>query len=213
VCVRVCVCVVMDLLGSVVAANPCPPLPLLVNRTDSKTGRPIDGFGNTHHVLMQAYSHAMQRGNEKANAERMATQTALTEVLMQAFHADGPATAPGAVADPDPLPNPEALYTACTTFTRNYLHAFMPDRPVPDARFAAYDDVSTDSYGGNPIVRASCEHLAGMIYYDEGGTRPFEDVLAPLKRMQFSGVLCKYGEVHRARAAATAVANSVEELD
>ena len=54
----------MDLLGSVVAANPCPPLPLLVNRPDAKTGRPTDGFGNTHHVLMQAYAHAMHRGNE-----------------------------------------------------------------------------------------------------------------------------------------------------
>jgi hypothetical protein len=155
----------------------------------------------------------MQRGNEKANAERMATQTALTQVLMQAFRADGRTAAPGAVADPDPLPDPEGLYAACTTFTRNYLHAFMPDRPVPDARFAAYDDVSTDSYKSNPIVRASCEHLAGMIYYDEGGTRPFEDVLAPLKRIQFSGVLCKYAEVHRARMAATAAANCVEELE
>ena len=203
----------MDLLASVVAANPCPPLPLLVSRTDAKTGRPIDGFGNTHHVLMQAYTQAMQRGNEKANAKRRATQTALTQVLMQAFHADGPETAPGAAPDPDPLPDPEGLYGACTTFTRNYLHAFMPDRPVPDARFAAYDDVSTDSYGTNPIVRASCEHLAGMIYYDEGGERSFEDVLAPLKRLQFSGVLCRYAEVHRARAAASPHGNSVEELD
>ena len=201
----------MDLLGSVVAANPCPPLPLLVNRTDSKTGRPIDGFGNTHHVFMQAYTHAMQRGNEKANAKRMAAQTELTQVLMRAFHADGMQT--GIVTDADPLPNPEGLYEACTTFTRSYLHAFMPDRPVPDARFAAYDDVSTDSYRTNPIVRASCEHLAGMIYYDEGGERAFADVLSPLKRMQFSEILCKYAEVHRARAMATPPVNCVEDLD
>ena len=182
----------------------------MVKRTDTKTGDPIDGFANTHHILMQAYSHAMQRNNAKDNARRMVTQTQLTDVLMDAFKADGVQT--GGATDPDPLPDPEKLYEACTTFTRNYLHAFLPDRGVPDARFAPYDDVSGDSYRTNPIVRAACEHLAGMIYYDEGGAREYDDVLEPLKGLRYAGVLCKYGEVHRGRASKT-TRPVVEQLD
>jgi len=40
----------------------------MVKRRDTKTGDPIDGFANTHHILMQAYSHAMQRNHAKGNA-------------------------------------------------------------------------------------------------------------------------------------------------
>jgi hypothetical protein len=158
---------------------------------------------------MQAYAHAMQRANKKDDARRMVAQTALTEVLMQAFHAD--AAQVGGAAAHGALPSPETLYEACTTFTRNYLHAFMPDRQVPDARFARYDEMSSDTYSTNPIVRASCEHLAGMIYYDEGGEREYEDVLEPLKALRYAAVLCRYGAVHRGRA--STARHVVEQLD
>jgi hypothetical protein len=176
----------MDLLGSVVAANPCPPLPLQVMRTDTKTGKKIDGFANTHHVLMQAYMHAMQRNCLKDNTEREKTQTDLTTTFQNAFS--------------NPSNDPEKLYSACTTFTRSYLHAFMPNRPMVDARFAPYDDIASDTYTKNTIIKSSCEHLAGLIFYDEGGERTYEEVLEPLKNMPFSEVLAKYAEVHTARS-------------
>jgi hypothetical protein len=198
----------MDLLGSVVAANPCPPLPLKCTRRDPATHKSVDGFANTHHVLMQAYAFAMQRNCVTDNVQREKTQTELTNVFVAAFR--GPLDS----NDVTP-PDPEQLYVAATTFTRAYLHSFMPSRPVPDARFAPYDEISSSTYENNPVVKAACEHLAGMIFYDEypdadadpvldeNGVqveqRSYDTVLTSLKMMPFSAVLCKYAEVHRAR--------------
>jgi hypothetical protein len=176
----------MDLLGTIVAANPCPPLPLQVKRRDLRSDKDIDGFANTHHVLMQAYVHAMQRDCVKDNAQREKTQTELTCVLQSAFC--------------DPSNDSEKLYNSCTTFTRAYLHAFMPNRPVMDARFASYEDVASDTYTNNPIIRSACEHLAGLKFYDEGGERTYDAILEPLKTMPFSQVLSKYAEVHTTRS-------------
>jgi hypothetical protein len=175
----------MDMLGAVVAALPCPPLPLQVTRTDRETGKAGIGFTNTHHVLMQAYAHAIQRDCVKDNDTRQKTQIELTNVLLDSFKAHS---------------DPEMLYEAGTTFTRNYLHAFMPKRSIPDARFAPYDEVASSCYENNPIVRASCEHLAGLMYYDGGGGTDYENLLEPLKGLPFSIILCKYAELHRARS-------------
>ena len=198
----------MDLLGSVVAANPCPPLPLKCIRRDPTTDREIDGFANTHHVLMQAYAFAMQRDCKKDNVRREKTQTELTNTFVTAFAGPLDSNKPAA-------PDPENLYDAATTFTRAYLHSFMPDRPVPDARFAPYDEVKSSTHDNNPVVRAACEHLAGMIFYDEypgadteevldeNGVhveqRSYETVLNSLKTVPFSDVLCMYARVHRER--------------
>lgn len=194
----------MDLIGSVIAANPCPPLPLQCIRRDPATEKPMVGFLNTHHVLMQAYAYAMQRDCQKENMQRQETQTELTRVLVSEF-----------TQSSDP-PDPEKLYTASGTFTRSYLHSFMPKRQVPDARFAPYDDVCNDTYTNNAIVRSSCEHLAGMIFYDECpvgehvvrdehgtavGQRSYDEILESLKTRPFSKLLCNYSEVHRARMA------------
>ena len=177
----------MDLPGGIVAASPCPPLPLQIRRNDSKTGEMIDGFANTHHVLMQAYVHAMRRNCASDNKQRETTQKELTSVLQKAFC--------------DKTMSTEQLYNSCATFTRAYLHAFMPNRPVMDARFSAYSDVASDTYANNPIVRASCEHLAGLMFYDEGGTTTYEHLISPLKTMPYSQVLAKYAELHIARCA------------
>ena len=83
-------------------------------RPDTKDGKLIVGFANTHHILMQAYVHAMRRNCEKDNVQREKTQTALTNVLLTEFC--------------DESNNSEQLYNACTTFTRAYIHAFMPDK-------------------------------------------------------------------------------------
>jgi hypothetical protein len=190
----------MDLLGSVVAANPCPPLPLKCTRRDPATDRHVEGFANTHHVLMQAYAFAMQRNSATDNAQREQTQTLLTNAFVTTFR---------------DTTDPEKLYVAATTFTRAYLHSFMPNRPVPDARFAPYDEIASSTHENNPVVKAACEHLAGMIFYDEypdtdidpvtdeNGVqveqRPYENVLNSLKLLPFSDVLCKYAEVHRGR--------------
>jgi hypothetical protein len=201
----------MDLIGSVIAANPCPPMPMQCNRMDPATGKPGVGFLNTHHVLMQAYAHAMQRDNQKENAERQNMQKILTGTFIASF------------TDGNGPPDPVKLYNAAGTFTRSYLHSFMPMRPIPDARFAPYEEVHKSTYGNNPIVRASCEHLAGMIFYDECPVgddilhdehgvaiqqRPYDEILESLKREPFSSVLCKYADVHRARM--TDVATLVE---
>jgi hypothetical protein len=194
--------VIMDLLGSVVAALPCPPLPLKCIRTDPATDRQIEGFANTHHVLMQAYAFAIKRDCAKDNAQREKTQIALTNVFVTAFQCDK-------------TPNPEELYSAATTFTRAYLHSFMPNRPVPDARFAPYDEICFNTHDSNPVVRAACEHLAGMIFYDEYpdadaaavidadgvevNSRSYQEVLESLKMMPFSEIISKYAEVHRGR--------------
>jgi hypothetical protein len=200
----------MDLLGSVVAANPCPPLPLKCTRRDPANDRLVEGFANTHHVLMQAYAFAMQRNCTKDNLQREQTQTDLTNVFVNVFRG---ATNNGNV------PEPEELYTAATTFTRAYIHSFMPNRPVPDARFAPYEEISFNTHDSNPVVKASCEHLAGMIFYDEypdtgpetvfdeNGCnmgfkqehRSYADVLNSLKMLPFSEILCKYAAVHRER--------------
>ena len=140
----------MDLLGSIVAASPCPPLPLQVNRKDCHTGKDIIGFANTHHILMQAYVHAMNRDCKKDNEEREKTQIELTRVLQLAFC--------------DPTKSPEQLYNSCTTFTRAYLHAFMPERNSIDARFPPFSEIACDSSKTNNIIRSACEHLAGLIY-------------------------------------------------
>jgi hypothetical protein len=176
----------MDLLGSVVAANPCLPLPLQITRIDKHTGKQIVGFANTHHVLMQAYQHAINRNNIKDNAVRENTQIELTHIFIKAFT--------------NPNRDPKALYEAATTFTRAYLHSFMPARSVPDARFAPYEDIAFDTYAKNTIVAAACEHLAGMIFYDEDGVRSYQEVLADLKNLRFSEILDKYAEVHTARS-------------
>ena len=185
----------MDLLGGIVAANPCPPLPLQVKRIDSKTGEQIDGFASSHHVLMQAYVHAMRRDNAKDNKQREVTQTQLTALLQQSCC--------------DNLKSPEKLYNSCCTFTRAYLHAFMPDRKVMDERFAPYSDIALDTFYSNPTVRASCEHLAGLMFYDEGGCETYENLISPLKTMPYSQVLSKYAELHIARCA---VLPSIKEI-
>jgi len=182
----------MDLIGSVIAAHPCPPLPLQCTRVDKQTDRPILGFANTHHILMQTCLHAMRRDCASDNERRQKEQTELTGVFLAAFR--------GSTETPGQPPDPETLYKAATVFTRGYLRSFMPDRAnVPDARFAPFDEVSSSTYQNNPLVRASCEHLAGLIYYDRGGEEPYDDLLAPLKHVPFSGILSKYADVHRAR--------------
>lgn len=201
----------LDLLGSVVAANPCPPLPLKCTRKDPATDRHVEGFANTHHVLMQAYAFAIQRDSALDNAQREITQTKLTHAFITAFQSNVP---------------PEKLYDAATTFTRSYLHSFMPNRPVPDARFAPYDEISSCTYENNPIVKAACEHLSGMIYYDEypdenasasfddAGVqvqcRSYEEILDSLKNVAFSEVLHKYAQVHMGRQQASP---GIEELE
>lgn len=190
----------LDLLGSVVAANPCPPLPLKCTRRDPATDRHVDGFANTHHVLMQAYAFAIQRNSATDNAQREVSQTKLTNTFLTAFRS---------------TLSPEKLYDASTIFTRSYLHSFMPDRPIPDARFAPYEEISSSTHDNNPIVKAACEHLAGMIYYDEYPNadaadvleedgmqvqhRSYETILNSLETLPFSEILSKYAEVHVGR--------------
>ena len=197
----------MDLLGSVIAAHPCPPLPLQCTRVDKQTDRSMLGFANTHHILMQTCMHAMRRDCVADNVRRQKEQTELTGVFLAVF--SGSAETPGSP------PDPATLYTAATVFTRGYLRSFMPDRTnVPDARFAPFDEVSSSTYQNNPLVRASCEHLAGLIYYDRGGEEPYDDILAPLKHVPFSGILSKYADVHRARGVLEAAESlhSISEL-
>jgi hypothetical protein len=174
----------MDLIGTTIAALPMPPLPLMVNRTD-KDGKPVPGYANTHHVLQQAVVHAMRRDCKKENSVRQQMQIQLTNTFLATFR--------------DPSQTPEALYSEATTFTRQYLHSFMPDRPIPDARFAPYDEIHTSVYGNNPLVRSSCEHLAGLMFYNEAGVRPYDEVLADLKALPFSILLSKYRDVHITR--------------
>jgi len=174
----------MDLIGTTIAALPMPPLPLMVNRTD-KTGKQVAGYANTHHVLQQAVVHAMRRDCKKENMVRQVKQVQLTNVFMVTFR--------------DPSQTPEVLYREATSFTRQYLHSFMPDRSVPDARFAPYDEIHTSTYYNNPLVRSSCEHLAGLMYYNEAGVRSYDEVLVDLKTLPFSTLLTKYRDVHIAR--------------
>ncbi|KAJ1468557.1 hypothetical protein T484DRAFT_1755024 [Baffinella frigidus] len=205
----------MDLIGAVIAANPCPPLPLKAMRHDRATEQDVEGYLNTHHILMQSYAFAIQRNNPGENLIRQATQTELTNVLMATF---------ASTSEP---PNPEKLYTAAGTFTRNYLHSFMPKMPVPDARFAPYDEIARCTFGNNPIVHAACEHLAGMIYYDECpvgedvvidtmgnvvGQRSYADVLKSLENLPYSTVLCKYADVHRGRMILAGGTSSLTQL-
>jgi len=176
----------MDLVAGTVAASPCPPLPLQVNRTDTKTGKEISGFASSHHVLMQAYTVAMKRDCQRDNKVREIKQTELTGILLAAFcNKDNTS---------------QQLYDACTTFTRDYLHAFMPNRQIPDARFSPYEDIACDTYKTNKVICSCCEHLAGLIYYDEGGANEYEDVLEPFKDMPFSQILQEYAKVHIGRA-------------
>ena len=111
----------MDLVAGTVAASPCPPLPLLINRTDTKTGKDVLGFASSHHILMEAMTHSMARDDPKENKIREIRQTELTNVLQAEFC--------------NKLNNSQQLYDACTTFTRNNLHSFIPHQTVPDARF------------------------------------------------------------------------------
>ena len=178
----------MDLLGSVVAAIPCPPLPLQCVRRNPITETTGVGFANTHHILFQAVTFAMQRDNKKDNVRREHTQKLLTSDLQKALQKSPP-------------PCAEKIYDSCTAFTRSYLHAFMPDRKFEaDARFAPYDEIKSDTYMNNPIVRASCEHLAGMIFYDNDGTPEYDETLEPLKKLCFSQILERYAKVHASRA-------------
>ncbi|KAJ1470484.1 hypothetical protein T484DRAFT_1753836 [Baffinella frigidus] len=171
-------------------------MPVCCMRKEPGTDRKVPGFLNTHHVLMQAYAHAIQRDNENENTRRQVTQTELTRAFVAQFTS--------ANADP------EKLYTAAGTFTRSYLHSFMPDRLIPDARFAPYDEIATSTYEKNPVVQAACEHLAGMIFYDECPVgnetvadaveqRPYKEVLDSLKCLPFSTILSIYAAVHRGR--------------
>ena len=176
----------MELIGSTVAASPCPPLPLQINRTDSKTGKDVVGFASSHHILMQAMSHAVARDNPKENKVRELTQIDLTNTLLVEFC--------------NKLNTPQNLYDACTSFTRNYLHSFLPDRTVPDARFANYDDIACDTYNSNKMIASCSEHLAGLVYFDEGGENEYDDLLEPLKNMPFSQILQEYAKVHIARS-------------
>jgi hypothetical protein len=176
----------MDLVAGTVAASPCPPLPLLINRTDTKTGKDVPGFASSHHILMEAMTHAMARDNPKENKIREIRQTELTNILLAEFC--------------NKLNTPLKLYDACTTFTRNYLHSFIPHRTVPDARFAHYEDVSCDTYTKNHMVRSCCEHLAGLIFYDKGGEIEYDDILEPFKNMPFSQILQEYAKVHTSRS-------------
>jgi len=184
----------MDLLGAIVAANPCPPLPLICKRVNRSNDSICTGYGNTHHVLMQAYTHAMKRANPRDDARREKTQIDLTRTFMHAFSTKAH------------IPKAQDLYEAATTFTREYLHSFMPDRQnMVDARFAPYEEICYATYSNNPICRAACEHLSGMISYDEAGVvenaRSFEEVLSSLKDKPFSELLSKYAEVHTGRNA------------
>ena len=128
----------MDLLGSIVAANPCPPLPLQVMREDCHAGDDIYSFANTHHVLMQAYVHAMRRDCVKDNEQREKTQIELTQTLQSALC--------------DSQKDPNKIYNSCTKFTLAYLHSCMPERPVIDSGFAPYSDVASGTYTNNNII-------------------------------------------------------------
>jgi hypothetical protein len=136
----------------------------------------------------------MRRANPVDDARREKTQIDLTSTFMRAFSTK---------AQP---PKPQDLYEAATVFTRLYLHSFMPDRQnVVDARFAPYDEICYATYNDNPICRSACEHLSGMVSYDEAGVldnaRSFEEVLSSLKDKPFSELLVKYAEVHTGRNA------------
>ena len=203
----------MDLIGSVIAAIPCPPLPLQTTRVDPETGRQTIRFINTHHILMQSFAFAIQRDNQSENVIRKNTQTELTRVFMTVF---------ASTSEP---PNPEKLYNAAGKFTREYLHSFLPKMQIPDARFAPYDEISGNTSENNPIVSGACEHLAGLMYYDEClvgedavldvdgivvEQRPYADILKSLKYLPYSTLLCMYSEVHRGRMLLHAGASAIE---
>ena len=172
----------MELVAGTVAASPCPPLPLLINRSDTKTGKDVPGFASSHHILMEAMTHAMARDSPKENKIRQIRQTELTNILPAEFC--------------NKLNTPQNLYDACTSFTRNYLHCFLPKRSVPDARFANYADIACDTYNSNKMIASCAEHLAGLMFYDEDGKKEYDDCLEPLKNMPFSQILQEYANVH-----------------
>jgi hypothetical protein len=186
----------MDLIASTVAAVVVPPLALMATRIEPNTDRRIAGYANSHHLFQQAMIHAMRRECPSENEVRQATQIHLTNVFLEAFRTSEA---------------PETLYTACTDFTRGYLISFMPSRAnSTDVRFAPYDEVRYSGYE-NPVTRSACEHLAGLIYYDEGGARQYGEVLGTLKNLKLAEILSKYREVHLARG--MACAHSLVQLD
>ena len=206
----------MDLIGSVIAANPCPPLPLQGMRIDPETDKPVIRFINTHHILMQSYAFAMQRDSQNENLIRKTTQTELTRVFMTVF------------ANTSEPPNPEKLYDAAGKFTREYLHSFLPKMRIPDARFAPYDEIARSTSKNNPIVYGTCEHLAGLMYYDERQVgedvvlgaddtvveqRPYADILTSLKDLPYSTLLCMYADVHRERMLLVGSGGTIETVD
>ena len=206
---HVVVCI-MDLIGSVIAANPCPPLPLQSMRIDPETDKSMVRFLNTHHILMQSYAFAMQRDNPDENLIRKITQTELTRVFMTVF------------ANTSEPPDPEKLYAAAGKFTREYLHSFLPKMRIPDARFAPYDEIARSTSKNNPIVYGTCEHLAGLMYYDERNVgeddtvveqRPYADILTSLKDLPYSTLLCMYADVHRERMLIAGSGGTIETVD
>jgi len=176
----------LDLLAAAVASNPCPPVPLIGLRGES---RKHEAFCNSHHLFGQALMHSMEREEKQLDERRKIAQLAATKELLRVFRQ--PLEAGGEKRCSD-------LYDAARAFTVAYMESFSPGTTL-EFRFAHWDQIKDEVAEKNPIVRAAAQHLAGMLYYDADGAREFKDLEGELEKLPFHALLVRYAEVHRAR--------------
>lgn len=191
-----------DILAAAIASQPCPPLPLQVSRPVAGMEHKTVGYGNSHHVIMQGLAFSMQRLDAAQNKRRCDKQLTLTKDFLRDFRRSGGVSAAGGGC----ALTPEQLYDRCTEFTRGILLALMPWREKQgdvDARFARFDEIAREKYDSNPIVKATCEHLAGMLLYDGGDhSASFDEIVRTLKPLNYGQLLTEYARVHRERGRA-----------
>jgi hypothetical protein len=146
-----------ELLASIIASSPVPPLPQLVLRGEDS----VDSTCSSHDTLASMLVRATQLNDTVANAERKDLQMKLLWQYQCAFMDLVTRTIETGVygsVDKD-------VYNLFCSYTREHVATYLQnnkEQQLPDLRFMPYDIVSCYKHGSSLFDRTH-QHLCALI--------------------------------------------------
>jgi hypothetical protein len=151
-----------ELLASIIASTPVPPLPQLVSRGDDC----VDSTCSSHDTLASMLIHATQLNDMDANEKRKHLQMKLLVQYQDLFrNLLEQAVKLGAV---DILDMEKVIYNTFCSYTREHIATYIPknenslDQHLPDLRFIPHDIACSYKHGSSLFDRTH-QHLCALI--------------------------------------------------
>ena len=148
-----------ELLASIIASTPVPPLPQLVLRGEDS----VDSTCSSHDTIASMLIHAAQLNDTVANAKRKDLQMNLLLQYQDKFRDF--VTSAMEVGEVDMNVMQEVIYNTFCSYTREHVATYLMknnEQQLPDLRFMPYDIAASYKHGSK-LFDMTHQHLCALI--------------------------------------------------